>query len=509
MRRSPRRPRISTLALAGALSLAVLGTSVAAGLATGDQASATIAAPTLKPVPKVVKSTTGKKPPTNVRFKGTPVSGGITTGTSTATPAPGEIVIPGVPGYYWRDGCGPTAVGMVVGYYDLHGWDELIPGDATHDTAYVQQAIASHGTAEAPGHYDDYSLPQETTSTIVPDKSEAPVGDEHVGDSVADFMHTSWSADRLKYGYSYSNMVSPAFVDYIKAKYPESSPVVTTYGGTNLTWELVKREVDADRPMVFLVDCSGDGVTDHFITLVGYREVNGYAEYGFWDTWHTGVINWQRFRGVSSSYQWGVWGGYTFSMDASPAPDPTPTPTAEPTSEPTPSDTAAPITTAVGPDDAWHKTSVNVTFSSSDDASGVAYTEYRLDGYSWVRGTSVIVEAPKKTAVGIVHTLEYRSVDNAGNVEPAQFAQVKIDTVKPVTSSNADTKVHPGSFTLVLSAKDAHAGVAKTLVSLDGRAYTTGTSVVVTGAGRHTVRFYSLDNAGNVEGAKSVTVRIS
>ena len=27
----------------------------------------------------------------------------------------------GVPGYAWRHGCGPTAVGMVVGYYDGNG----------------------------------------------------------------------------------------------------------------------------------------------------------------------------------------------------------------------------------------------------------------------------------------------------------------------------------------------------------------------------------------------------
>ena len=194
---------------------------------------------------------------------------------------------PGAPGYGWRDGCGPTAVGMVIGYYDGHGYDQLIPGDATSDTAAVQQSIASHGVDGSSGHYEDYSLPYEETRTgVVPDRSEAPLGDEHVADSVADFMHTSWSADRLQYGFSFSNMVGSAFSGFFKLKYPGSSQVVTTYSGTALTWDIIKREVAADRPMVLLVDSSGDGVTDHFVTLVGYRESNGYAEYGCWDTWN-------------------------------------------------------------------------------------------------------------------------------------------------------------------------------------------------------------------------------
>ena len=32
----------------------------------------------------------------------------------------GEVVL-NVPAYYWRHGCGPTALSMVVGYYDTKG----------------------------------------------------------------------------------------------------------------------------------------------------------------------------------------------------------------------------------------------------------------------------------------------------------------------------------------------------------------------------------------------------
>ena len=70
-------------------------------------------------------------------------------------PAGTEVVISGVPPYFWRHGCGPTAVGMVIGYYDGQGYDDLIPGCAFTQTGDVDQAIASQGDASNPRHYED------------------------------------------------------------------------------------------------------------------------------------------------------------------------------------------------------------------------------------------------------------------------------------------------------------------------------------------------------------------
>ena len=117
------------------------------------------------------------------------------------------------------------------------------------------------------------------------------------------------------------------------------------------------------------------------------------------------------------------------------------------------------------------------------------------------------MDAPRKST-GLVHTLHYRSVDTAGNVETTHFAQVRIDTTKPSTISNADRPTYVGTFTLVLKPFDDHSGVASTWYSLDGKPYEAGTSAQIAGAGRHTVRFYSTDNAGNTERARSVAVRI-
>jgi hypothetical protein len=476
-----------------------------------------IKTPRLKPAPKVVKVKSTRKPPKNVKFRGRPMPGGITTGTGTAAGGAGEVIVPGVPAYAWRDGCGPTAVGMVIGYYDGNGCPDLVPGDATGDTTTVKQSICSHSTDGTPQSYEDYALPMDSSGSVLADRSAAPAGDEHPSNCVADFMHTSWSADGLRYGWSYSNMVGPAFTGFVKLRYAGSMPSSSTYSGSSCTWTLVKQQMDAGRPMIFLVDSSGDGVTDHFVTVVGYREVNGYPEYACWDTWSTSLLRWQRFRSMSSSYTWGVWGGYTFTMPGTvmPSPAPTATPTVSPTpiptssSTPTPTpDTAAPVTSAAGVDDTWHKKTVSITLTATDDLSGVAYTEYRLDGYSWVRANSLSVSPPKKSAVTVVHTLEYRSVDLAGNVETTRMAQVKIDTHAPVTTSSADGAAHSAPYTVTLAASDEGAGVAATYYALDSRKFTAGTRVVVSGSGSHTLRFYSADAAGNIEATRSMTVKI-
>jgi len=65
--------------------------------------------------------------------------------------------------------------------------------------------------------------------------------------------------------------------------------------------------------MVFLVDSAGDGDTDHFVTVIGYRDDYGYNEYACRDTWYS-AIRWSRFRAMSSSYSWGVWGGWSFDI---------------------------------------------------------------------------------------------------------------------------------------------------------------------------------------------------
>jgi PKD repeat protein len=91
-------------------------------------------------------------------------------------------------------------------------------------------------------------------------------------------------------------------------------------------------------------------------------------------------------------------------------------------------DTAVPRTTATldpaRPDkkDGTYKVPVRVTLSAADDAgSGVAATEYRVDGGAWTA-----YSAPFTVSRNGTHVVEYRSTDRAGNVESVRSATLKI-----------------------------------------------------------------------------------
>ena len=80
------------------------------------------------------------------------------------------------------------------------------------------------------------------------------------------------------------------------------------------------------------------------------------------------------------------------------------------------------------------------------------------------------------------------------------------DVTPPVTHSDA-VATYSDSALIHLTATDnvGGSGVASTFHQLDGGPVTTGTSVSVATYGSHTLRFWSIDNAGNIETANAVT----
>ena len=86
-------------------------------------------------------------------------------------------------------------------------------------------------------------------------------------------------------------------------------------------------------------------------------------------------------------------------------------------------DRTAPTTSASAPS-RWVNGKVTVTLDAKDTLSGVAGTYYRLDGAAAVRGTSLEIDAEG------THTVEYWSVDNAGNAEQPHAATVQIDKTR-------------------------------------------------------------------------------
>lgn len=82
------------------------------------------------------------------------------------------------------------------------------------------------------------------------------------------------------------------------------------------------------------------------------------------------------------------------------------------------------------------------------------------------------------------------------------------DLMPPVTVDDAHTDwATPGQL-ITLSASDNQLGVADTRYSLDGQSYRSGSEVRISGDGVHTLRYYSMDKAGNREIENAVEVKI-
>lgn len=181
-------------------------------------------------------------------------------------------------------------------------------------------------------------------------------------------------------------------------------------------------------------------------------------------------------------------------------------------------DGTAPVTQQSGADGAWHKTPVTVAFSADDGASGVARTEYRVDGAaSWTSGDSVVVSKHG------VHTVAYRSADRADNVEESHSVQVKIDTSAPVTFDDAPTRWRNATVTVTLQASDIGSGLSSGLAGTEYSVlfggvqgpWQNGRTIVIpadptghVGDGRHTITYRTTDAAGNTEADKTCAVRI-
>lgn len=113
----------------------------------------------------------------------------------------------------------------------------------------------------------------------------------------------------------------------------------------------------------------------------------------------------------------------------------------------------SPVTTASGYDDAWHRGPVTITLMAVPAVGGlsVAYTEYRLGGGEWTRGTSVTVPASADHSGDGVRIVTYRSADIGvpPSIEDEKACTVKIDTTGPTTLARANARVKRGK-TVVL-----------------------------------------------------------
>ncbi|MDQ4053771.1 MAG: hypothetical protein M3237_13860, partial [Actinomycetota bacterium] len=160
-------------------------------------------------------------------------------------------------------------------------------------------------------------------------------------------------------------------------------------------------------------------------------------------------------------------------------------------------DRTAPTTGISGTSNAWTNADVTVTLAPADNLSGVARTQYAVDGGAMQTGTSFPLTAEGE------HTITYRSTDEAGNVEALRTAEVRIDKTAP-------TIRHEFTASSYLDGAWTNQDVTVTFVCTDqgGSGVASCTAPATRSAeGEHTVTGTAGDGAGNTA-TDQATVRI-
>ncbi len=103
-------------------------------------------------------------------------------------------------------------------------------------------------------------------------------------------------------------------------------------------------------------------------------------------------------------------------------------------------------------------------------------------------------------------TVEYRSTDLLGNVEPVRTLQVILDKTPPATAISASVPPFPADARFALSATDAGSGVDRTEYRIDGGPWIPYTTPFAVPGGAHVIGYLSVDNLGNTEGERTLTV---
>ncbi|MGW4210878.1 OmpL47-type beta-barrel domain-containing protein [Lentzea sp. NPDC004789] len=141
----------------------------------------------------------------------------------------------------------------------------------------------------------------------------------------------------------------------------------------------------------------------------------------------------------------------------------------------------------------WTNQKVTAVFACTDSLSQVAEcaSDAVLNG-----------EGADQTASGSAR-------DFAGNTGTANVTNIDIDRTAPVTSATApQTAWNNTDVTVAFSASDALSGVRETHYKVNGGAAQTGGQLTLNAQGTYAVEYWSTDNAGNTEAAKTVTVNI-
>jgi len=230
-----------------------------------------------------------------------------------ALPCRGGVILSDAPDYAWWYGCSPTSVGMLMGYYDRHGYDgllypDLVPGGVAELNTYGGGSYLVNDIIASSGHIADFY------SDAPPPGDDAPYygdsGDDveepwHSFDCLADFMGTSQDAADNSNGatrwWNYTDgtkltdtalfAMGPdywstsglcgitEYVEYVGYEGTGYNQYVDSYVSGGFGFDDYRGEIDAGRPV--LIHLAGH-------TMFGYGYDETTNEIILHDTWSEG-----------------------------------------------------------------------------------------------------------------------------------------------------------------------------------------------------------------------------
>jgi hypothetical protein len=154
------------------------------------------------------------------------------------------------------------------------------------------------------------------------------------------------------------------------------------------------------------------------------------------------------------------------------------------------------------------------SLDAEDADSGLASISYRVDGGDWM-----VFEQPFSVSGEGKHQIEYRAIDNLGNVQTVQTLEVEVDDSAPVTDStvtnpqfDSGEKLYVnGATSILLNVTENGAGVASIEYQLDAsnwQLYEASIALSALDEGAHTVSIRSADNLGHRETAQQLLLTI-
>ena len=163
----------------------------------------------------------------------------------------------------------------------------------------------------------------------------------------------------------------------------------------------------------------------------------------------------------------------------------------------TTSATQSPVANAAG----WTKAATSLALAATDTVSGVHSVRHKVGANA--EQTTAGASASLSFSTSGVHTVEFKSVDNAGNVELTQTREIKVDLAAPTVSGVVANSV------LTLSASDSHSGIARIRYQIDNAPAQTYSSAVSLSPAAKKVVFWSEDNAGNSSVSQTIPLGTS